>query len=350
LRKIPPADIVLRMPDFWVCLDLEIEYPAGQFELCQEIRSSAPADEWQLTRQIAREYCSVLSTLMIMEEDFRIIDAYQNEAWHELRTTIRRAGAKFRKYCEVDYRRLAYPRDLAVYLPNGETVMCWFKLDESSIISDKIQVSLSNLGEGGRTMIRGDVALYPEVMQLESEDDQKVYNYEVVTPNSLRRANLRTGALLPAITLPKKNGIILNHLDMYSGFLEDPDGQLHLVIDPLMIAAKRDLSGPMSLVESRKSWQEVCDKLGVQLHIPKSPLSVPASVCFFQFPSGKVIMTGGDEGIVEIVADIMGSDKVFLTNTPIRYFPTFQGAGIRCMIGELPPWMRHMERYFHVLE
>lgn len=345
MQKIKPADIVLRVPNFLVRTDYKMEYPAGQYDLYQQIRKNLPTDQNELTRMAAHEYCSIAATMLKMEEDFRIIDAYQRKWWRELRQRLRVSGAIFRRFPKIEFTRLAYPRDLAIYLPNGKTLMCWFKLNYDAMLADGIDIDINLLGEGGRTLVQQDIAMYPDILEIEKDNDLKKLYYYRPNPKPLVEAGLRVGALLPSMTLPMKNGRSCNHLDLYSGLLRDHQDQVHLVTDPKLIVFKPDLSGFMTRQDSRSAWQKVCDQLEITLHFPRS-IQVPASICFYQFPSGKVIMTGGDDDMAETVADIVGEENVFLTPTPVHVFPVFKGAGIRCMIGELPPWMRHLRKYY----
>jgi len=55
-----------------------------------------------------------------------------------------------------------------------------------------------------------------------------------------------------------------------------------------------------------------------------------------QFTSGDVLVTGGDEGTLAAVAEIVGNKHVLTTGVAISRYPVFAAAGIHCLITESP--------------
>ena len=79
----------------------------------------------------------------------------------------------------------------------------------------------------------------------------------------------------------------------------------------------------------------ICQPLGIEVHHPKK-MEVPYALNLIQFPDNRVLMTGGDESVAELINEIVGEENVFKTPTPIRYFPVWLYAGIRCLVSEAP--------------
>ncbi len=349
MKHIP--EIYLGLPSFGAQFIPKPEYPAGQVDCYRRILEQAGGDVERSREIIYFEYCSIASALMDMGEEFSVIRSYVQPGWEEMLNRFESAGFKFVDFPRIRYSRLLYPRDLAVYLPDGRTLFCYHLDYDFDLMEDAgLKVALSQLGEGGRILIGGGKALYPETLALEPTTDHEEGYVEIRRPGDrfVRDSGLEAIALPTPlmIKLPGNHSHFCNHLDLTMGLVVDEAGGAHLIVDPKMQAWRRDLSGFMSVGETLDAYRRACDQYQIELHIPSDPLRIPASLCFYRSPlSGKVLMTGGEDQVAEIIAGIIGEENIYTTSAPIRYYPTLDQAGIHCLIGELPPWMRQLDRY-----
>jgi hypothetical protein len=128
------------------------------------------------------------------------------------------------------------------------------------------------------------------------------------------------------------------HLDREMCLLKGKDGGLHLVVDPKIVLWDRFYEGLIAPPHSIETIREICELAGVQVHWPEK-LTVPYSLGACQFPNGKVLMTGGDKAVASLLSEVVGEGQVVETEIPIVAYPTFQGAGIHCLIGEFPDFL-----------
>ena len=131
-----------------------------------------------------------------------------------------------------------------------------------------------------------------------------------------------------------------DHLDRIGALISDTHNNLHLVLDPGLMTTKWtpgqtrlwDLMNPAESIDKIKS---ICEPHEIEVHTPKA-LRVPYSLNLMQFVDGQILMTSGDGDVAEVIANIVGSENVHLTPIPIRYYPTWLYAGIRCLINDAP--------------
>lgn len=352
MKYIP--DIYLGLPSFGARIRTNYEYPGGQFGISLKILEQIDGDIERAREIIYFEYCTIAATLMRMGEDFSIIRAYVKPDWADMLGRFEQAGFEFVDFPEINQVKLLYPRDLAVCLPDGNTLVCYNKpYNFDKLATEKIKVMVSHLGEGGRTSIGGGKAIYPENVAEERNPKQKDGFYQIVRPDcrSIRVSGIRPVALPTPVTLQvrSKAANFGNHLDLFMGLITDRSGGSHLIIDPKIQAWIRNISGFMTNKETLEIYRRICGENEIQIHVPTSPLNIPASLCFYQSPSsGRVLMTSGEDEVAEIVAGIIGEDQIWTTSAPIRYYPVLNQAGIHCLIGELPPWMRQMSQYVNL--
>ncbi|MFC1662985.1 hypothetical protein ACFL04_02325 [Patescibacteria group bacterium] len=132
-----------------------------------------------------------------------------------------------------------------------------------------------------------------------------------------------------------------DHIDRVGCLLRGRDGRLHHIADPHCCViqwrgrSKTPCWYALPEFESVVLLRQRLRPLGIVDHAPDS-LAVPYSLNLVQFPDGRVLMTSGDPATEMLVGDIVGADKVVTTPVPIRYFPVWKYAGIRCLVSEAP--------------
>lgn len=325
--------------------------PIGQREICLAVRQETQ-DPKEILVKLSIEYISVLLTLKKMGISFRIIYAHSKLILPKVSDFLKKENFDFLEFPNLDVRTVTFPRDLATQLPDG-TLLINSDLPRPRQVykKKKSRVIRSPYGEGGRVFIRRGIALVSERIYLEGKTDLRG-DCPPVEP--IEKTGLKLGFLPNATNFEiysHQDRTIcafepVDHLDRIGGLLEDRNGGLHLIVDPQMHSGLRNLSewphlGPK---ETLTKYRTVCDELGIKLHVPEK-LSVPASICFVQFKNNKVLMTSGDDEIETIVAEIVGRDNLFLTPVPIRYYPAWPKAGIRCLIGEFPSFVHQLWNY-----
>ncbi len=267
--------------------------------------------------------------------NFRIAFAHYHRILKDVKEELEREGFEFAPFPNIDRRLVGFPRDLAIRLTEKTLLI---SPDSGIIFPKRIsgqRLVKSFFGEGGRIFFRKDTVLVSELIYPEK---QPILKAQV---KLFKKRGLKVGILPNTIFFeddsPVEGYIFEDHLDRTSGLLEDSKGCLHLVVDPQLHSGymgpfMKPKYGPKETIEK---FRRICNKLKINLHIPEK-LTIPASVGFIQFETGQVLMTGGDDEVAEIVADIVGSKNVFTTPIPIKHYPTWNKAAVRCLIGEFP--------------
>lgn len=318
--------------------------PQGQERLFWGIRKETN-DPKKILYQLSMEYGAILSALMKMGIKFQVIMVYQWMMLPGMADFFEKVQIKISKFPELDSRVLAFPRDLAVTLPNG-TVLVNSDLPLSKKMKKYKSVIHSPLGEGGRIHIRGNKAIIPERLYPEKgfiidgiasdiKPLQKSHLQIVVLPNAL--FSIDAGDFRAVGVKPD------DHQDRVSGLLEGKDGKLHLVVNPEIHSEGQSLARRVAIgsKDTLKIYGDLCQSAGIELHVPDK-ITVPYSTGFWQAKNGKVLVTSGDDEIAGIVEKIIEKENVFYTHIPICYLPVWSKAGIRCLIGEFPGWVRDL--------
>lgn len=308
--------------------------PFGQAELCQKVLSGTRNPQIILAH-LREEYLAIAGSLKVMGIDFRIVYSHPEEIDKKvLMLCIERLQCRLTGF-DSKYRRSAviYPRDFATVLPglilvNSKAV----RLEVSH--KDDYYLIRSPYGEGGRVLTSERTMLICE--RLAMEDGRLL---EPQGLEEIKRKGTRIGLLpLPACTTVSIDGIsskfsFNDHLDRVACLLHGKDGSLHLIVDPQIHSVSwKGLCSPKETLERIRG---VCEPLGIMVHWPKK-LEVPYSLNLVQFPDGRVLMTSGDEAVAEVVIEIVGKEKAFGTQIPIRFLPVWAYAGIRCFTNGLP--------------
>ncbi|MFA5270588.1 MAG: hypothetical protein WC400_03215 [Patescibacteria group bacterium] len=320
---------------FWAPLACQAEFRRLRDEL--ENDAQFYAEFWQ-------EYLSVLMALADMEIDFVVLGGKALDLmphFRDMANLIIRQGFELVEVVpeldDIQYTR--FPRDMAVKLSNGTCLVDadltdWNPPPNSHIIK-------SMFGQGGRVHHRRDVLLAPDIISA------PCYAEDYDLPQQL---GMRVGQLPHALNLVSEKSLIDgsimtgtafdDHVDRSSGLLEDRNGHLHLIVDPLVWSGYQGQyrTPGLTVAKTLRNFRRVCRELDIEMHVP-SRLAVPLSVGFIQFEDGRVLMTSGDEEVAQIVTDIVGVANLFLTQVPLLRMPVISRAGLRCLIGEIPEVM-----------
>lgn len=317
--------------------------PKSQIDLCQKVLQETNEEE-KIKDKLRQEYLSIIARLIEMNINFRIIYAHKDMIDKEILDVC----IKY-LHCGVagfhpDYfpPSVVYPRDFSVVLPG-------LILVNSAVAQPAIQekdgylIRLSPLGEGGRVLFCDRTLLVSERLNLMGDQSSPPEIPEEVT-----KLGIRVGLLPPPLATRLFSGQIkgshyfLNdHLDRVNCLIKGKDGHLYLIVDPHIETARwigehaYPPWKPLSTARTIALIKERCYHLGIKVRVPKQ-MVVPYTLNLIQLPDKRVLMTGGDEAVAETIADIVGEDNVFCTNVPIRYFPFYQYAGIRCLVCEAP--------------
>lgn len=354
--------ICLGMPVFngsWVG---SIAYPYGQRELYRPLFGSAFSLRERRVRCLIDEYLMILAGLLSM--GIRPVVLFprgqSGRAIDSLIETLDGPEVEVVEVSPSDPRPFVYVRDLAVSGPRGLVLVAPYALE-----TPREGMVVSVLGQGGRVLHRGGVAAlidcrypdleayfrsgtFPDGRQVTEERVARAIRRRNRPPvKDLTGAGFRQNILLPGPVWtdePHSGGKVVqfpqNHLDRGYALLGDKSGSLHLIVDPLVCTGFRGIFDPPEMLpkEALDTCRRRCERVGVQLHVPKRPFGIPLSIGMWQAPDGRVLMTSGEPTLEEVVKEIVGSDRVFITPEPVVAYPLLCDAGIRCLINELPRW------------
>lgn len=319
--------------------------PVGQVAACQEVLRETQ-DSSTVIDKLREEYLAIVQSLKEMGVDFRIIYAHPDEVDEALLgTCIDHLGCRLVRFAQ-DYfpTSLAYPRDFATVLPGVMLVNSQL----TRVLSPQKagwSIFASPYGEGGRVLHQQQTALVSERLILKDGHSVKP------RVGKLRELGIRVGLLPPFISaefLPSDRSShwcsFNDHLDRVGSLIQGKDRGLHLVVDPQIHTADwkgRERHPPWVGLPPKKSLERIkrtCETFEIEVRCPRGGrLRVPYSLNLEQFPDGRVLMTGGDDAVAEVVGEIVGEEDVFRTSIPIRFFPVWLYAGIRCLINQAPP-------------
>ncbi len=329
---------VLGAPIFGNAPSLGLHCPLGQLDLVRAVRAET-AEPRELWQRLAMEHANVMFSMKQMGHAPRVIRTAEHLVPPGFYRGVEKAGFALASFPDVDPQALGYPRDFCTVLPDS-TILAE-GAPHTFILKKKgggERVIWSPLGQGGRILIRRDVALVGNVTFVGKR-------MERTSTRELEASGLRVGVLPSPVAFEDYGdefaGLVPeDHIDRVCGLFEGRDGQLHLVLDPELYTGYRDpfqdpRFGPG---ESIANYRHVCEPLGIEVHVLRT-MHIPGSVNFHQFPGGEVLLTSGEDELAEIVAGQVGEDKVLLTPQPIRYMPARAKAGIRCLIGEFPEFL-----------
>lgn len=309
--------------------------PAGSEFLARAVLADMARTPGEAERRLALEYLALVYALRKTGHPFRFLFAHPeavNMQIAGLLTALGLRGLAMNKNYPVPVT--AFPRDFACELPGAFLANRAAMTTLVEELGGKAFIG-SFLGEGGRTLTCGHLALVPNKRV---DEDGTVRPMEDISEIS-RCGRVRIGYLpLAGCSWIDATGRYLargkpvnDHLDRVACLLLDQRGRPHLLVDPEYYRFSQR-SGMLNscLIDT------TCLELGIELHV-LSRLTVMCSLNLEQFDDGKVLMTGGDEEVHELVGALVGKATVIQTEIPICAYPLFKGAGVRCLIGYLPP-------------
>jgi len=317
--------------------------PVGQADLCVRVLQETK-DSTEVIPRLREEYLSIVWMLKQMEIELRILYAHEDLVDQQaLSICVEVLQCKLAGFPgEYFPPSIIYPRDLSVLLPGTLLV-------NSQVVRTLVErkggyeIIGSPYGEGGRVLHSRDVVLVSERM---IHEEMSSYPADEVELKRITPIGTRVGLLPPPVVQVFTRSGLQNrlqcndHMDRVGCLIFGKDGNLHLVVDPQMqtINWRGTKATPWTPVGPRETFERlirICDPLGVTVHRPRETL-IPYSLNLLQFPDGRVLMTGGDEPVAEVISEIVGEKNIFSTPTPIRYLPTWAYAGIRCIVNEAP--------------
>jgi hypothetical protein len=343
-------EYILGCPSFGRVLeDLKEFYaPVSQIGLCRDVLREIKSNKDCLTK-IQKEYFAIFFALLEMEIDFSITcHETEKEYRQDIEDSLREIEKEFEIGFEIGIIDLPdnFPVGIASFPKDIFTILAEDVLVNPEIIIAKPEsknihkVSSSLYGEGGRVLHRGNTILVSEHLTL-----GKHRPLEEAKIEALNQMEINLGLFpLPIssiFSLSKKGKLIPNdHLDRVSCLVEGKDKKLYLVVDPNICTLEKDENKNWVVQNSEKSLEKIgiiCQQLGIELCYPEE-MEVPYALNLFQFENGKILMTGGDDSIYQIIAEIAGEEMVTKTEVPIQLYPIFNNAGIGCLINNsFPP-------------
>jgi len=316
--------------------------PVSQVDICQQVLRETQEPNIVLKR-LQEEYLAIIWSLKKIGINFRIIYSHEDKIDKQvLGVCVEHVGCRLVGF-HRDYfpPTVAYPRDFVTVLPELILVnsqIAGVKVREK----DNCRILSSPYGEGGRALTREKTMLACERLVLEDKHSSEPKGLQ-----EIRQAGIKI-ALLPlplsiafSISGVEKRAFFNDHLDRIGCLIRGKDRGLHFVVDPQIYTA--DWKGYRQATswvrrspgDTIKRIKQDCEPLEIEVHCPKK-LKVPYSLNLIQFLDSQVLMTSGDDSIVEVVSEIVGEDKIAQTPIPIRFFPVWAYAGIRCLVNKAP--------------
>jgi hypothetical protein len=292
--------------------------------------------EWVAARR-SREYRSIVRALRDLDLPFAIFTPpdpaalFGQPGGSEVRRLLRESRLLHAPDA-LARAHVSYPRDLMhvvrdVWLIQERDRACFADPPDAS-------ARFSALGEGGRVLHAGNVLLHPDAILVDGETRRADFEVPGVTCRpmpppwlgSCDRGGLVLGDLRPA-----------DHLDRTGCLLADDRGGVHLIVNHGLRVRGEPSPAEPRLLSRRATDRILRERLSgtaVQVHrAPPSP--VPQILSVIQDDTGRILMSGGDDDTKAFVEGIT-SRPVHTTDVPIRAYPVFSLAGLRCLVGETP--------------
>lgn len=310
--------------------------PAGQLELCWEVLRETQDSE-AILENLSQEYFSIILGLMEMGIDFRITYCKGDKTYRKmLSASAGKLGLKLMGFPRnFPPHLVCYPRDMFTVLPGIILVnpeIGRLKIKERS----GYRILSSPYGEGGRVLLCGKTMLLSNGLIF--EDNCSIHKTELT---DFEQNGMKLGffplSMSGTFSLAGigKNFFPSDHSDRVACLINGEDQKLHLVIDPNIFTVENTLI-TRTPKESLEKIKIICQKLGIEVHCPRK-IEVPYALNLIQFPDNRILMTSGDDSITAVIAEIVGEEKITQTEVPIRYFPVYTRAGIRCLVNKAPP-------------
>lgn len=319
--------------------------PAGQLDLCREVLRESM--DWNMAAtKMQAEYLAIVLALRDMGVHFKIVYAHPEKIDQiVLGVCVNRLGCRLMGFPEGFFpASVAYPRDFCTVLPNLLLLSSNATARLNAKEKNGWRLRISPYGEGGRALVQGGTMIGCEKAVL-TDGKSTPCDREA---EELRRLGIKVGffpsTLSTEFSGPNEGGekVFSNdHIDRVACMLRGKDGKLSLVVDPMVYTANWSMPAflkPWTVCDPEETRDHLCRNLGpmgIKIRWPEK-LSVPYALNLVQFADGRVLMTAGDPCVKALVESIVGEGNVFETAIPIRYFPVWARAGIRCLVSEAP--------------
>ncbi len=338
--------VIVGMPIFNALplIDDTVIVPAGQFKAADGVRVRYQNWSPGITgQQIVHEYGVIAEALFssghepYLLHDFRYVQPVVLEFFIEM-------GYRFLNLELEDTGMLRFPRDVFTYL-SEEILLVNPESTFDPIIQTPPRLRLVNspFGEGGRVYVLGTKILCTEYFVFNGHTLEEAKKYSQVIENLGFEVVYLPNHLLMS-NLPERGPYVEpdDHIDRVMGKVLDRNGNFHLILDPTLKVGMNEGRSKMlpSSKEGIHSWRKILERAGFQVHVPKSS-SIPMSYGFYQMPCGKIIVTSGDDALIDVLLKIVPGEELLVLNPPIEVFPAQMGAGIHCLINELPDLFVH---------
>ncbi len=318
--------------------------PISQIDLCLEVLRETQ-DETEIINRLREEFLAIVFSLKQMGIDFRIVYAHKNRIdMKAIGICVQQLGCRLAGFPE-DYFSpyIAYPRDFTTVLPG--LILVNPKAAKLRVSQkDGCKILSSPFGEGGRVLTSQGVMLVSERLVEEENHSRPVrpQDFEKITQEGINIGTFPFPLAQIFSASRRSDRVFINdHIDRVGCLVHGESGGLHLVVDPLIETAVWKGKGRTppwirrTPEETREKITDSCESLGINVHYPKT-LKVPYSLNLIQFRDDRVLMTGGDDEVEKLITEIIGKDKIFKTPIPIRFYPVWAYAGIRCLVSEAP--------------
>jgi len=263
---------------------------------------------------------------------------------------------------DIDILVQGFPRDLWTMLPNGTVMMdlSWHRFQavldpRHSRVVDPAWVEKNNVvdsiyGEGGRILFRQSLAVVFDKVEMPGPETLKALGedrYELKPPPIQPLKDLGMAVLeLPEVSATFLDGQASkmgygadNHIDRFFAVIEDRRGGLHLLADPLIWSGFQGQRKPpkynpdSTLRECRRR----AIRAGIEFHRIKR-IHHPLAMGVYQTADGRVVMSGGEPELQQVITDLVGDDQVVISEKPLYRYGAWYYAGIRCLINEAPDY------------
>jgi hypothetical protein len=318
--------------------------PAGQANLCLRVFEES-TDPDVVRQKLAEEYVAIAASLKTMGVDFRILFVHREDVeMPVIEVCVGHLGCRLGTLDpSFAHPMTMFPRDMSTNIPGVLLVSENFRVSGSERNGWKIHVS--PWGEGGRIL---SVPGYAVVSERISTGEKSSYAVDDQHTLILREAGLSVMTMPPPLVARMNMrgemvGALFNdHVDRVGCLVQDPKGRPHLIVEPLIGGTRRSSSR-----NDGEEWEVIgADEMiallkrssrhgGIEFHLAPR-LRVPYALNLFQHVDGRILMTGGESEVVSLLEEVAGRGSITETPVPIRYFPAWLQAGIRCLINEAP--------------
>jgi len=313
----------------------KLSFPVGQADAYNRVWNQLVSKQ-QVERSLCREYWEIMVILNNMAIDYAVPllrPKPQNRIF--LEKCQNNFGFQMVQSGIFPPQILAYPRNLCATIKSSKLILLnsrAFKKPERLI--NGWNTVVSPYGDGGYVISKNATVIIGKMITHDLDP--------IVTKIQKTRIGI-----FPSVvnyeyskSCDKPDIIYNNHIDRVACLLKDPREKIHLVIDPqLVLASYSDKNtNDIFLLEPYKALKlikKTFEPIGIKVHWPKS-IEIPCSLNLIQFEDGRVLMTGGEHSLREVVSSIVGTKNVFETRIPIEFLPVWKRAGIHCLLSEIP--------------